>query len=103
MRESMYQAQLIKKLRRLLPGCVILKNDPDYLQGILDLTILYGPRWAMLEVKMNADSPEQPNQAYYVESLNKMSFAAFIHPDNEAEILSALQHAFRPDGDSRFS
>lgn len=90
MLENTYQALLIKKLRDLFPGCVILKNDTSYMQGILDLTILHHDRWAMLEVKASANSPFQQNQAYYVSELNRMSFAAFIYPENEEEVLHDL-------------
>jgi hypothetical protein len=100
MLERVYQAQLIKRLRRLFPGCVILKNDPDYMQGVPDLTILFRTHWALLEVKADAYSPVQPNQEFYIEQLNEMSFAAFIHPDNEEEVLHALQHAFQFSGHS---
>lgn len=93
MRESTYQAKLIKKLQKLFPGCIIQKNDPTYTQGIPDLVIFYGDRWAMLEVKVSANAEEQPNQDYYVQRLNEMSFAAFVHPDNETEVLDGLQHA----------
>lgn len=96
MREGAYQAKLIKKLRVLFPGCMILKNDSGYLQGVPDLIILYGDRWAMLEVKAYEDAPLQPNQDIYVEMLNEMSFAAFIYPSNEREILRALQQALKP-------
>lgn len=99
--ESTYQARLIKKLSRLFPGCLILKNDTDYIQGIPDLTILWGGRWAVLEVKASEDSPNRPNQEWYVENLNNMWFAAFIYPENEAEILNALQHALQPCGHTR--
>jgi hypothetical protein len=92
--ESVYQARLIKRLKRIFPGCVILKNDSGYLQGIPDLVIFHGTHWAMLEVKPSADAPAQPNQPYYVELLDGMSFAAFIYPENEGEILDALQQAF---------
>lgn len=95
MGESDYQSRLIKVLRDMFPGCVILKNDPEYLQGIPDLLILYGDNWAALEVKAYADAPEQPNQDYYVDELNKMSFAAFIYPENEEEVLDALQRSLR--------
>ncbi len=60
MRESVYQAYLIKLLRVQYPGCVILKNDTDYLQGIPDLLILWQDRWAMLEVKGSDDFFVQP-------------------------------------------
>jgi len=92
--ESDYQAKLIKKLKRVFPGCEVLKNDPSYLQGILDLTLFWGRQWAMLEVKASANSVAQANQEYYVRRLNDMSFAAFIYPENEEEVLAALQEAF---------
>lgn len=92
--EAKYQAGLIRRLKRKFPGCLVLKNDPQYLQGILDLTLFYGPFWAMLEVKPHANAAEQPNQAYYVEQMRNMSFAAFIYPENEEEVLSALSEAF---------
>jgi len=96
LREAVYQAKLINKIKRMFPGCIILKNDTDYLQGIPDLLILYRRSWAALEVKASARSPEQPNQDYYVDVMDGMSFAAFIYPENEEEVLDALQQAFRP-------
>ena len=94
MRENAYQARLIRKLRRRFPDCVIVKNDPDYMQGIPDLTVFWGPGWGMLETKASEHTPERPNQGYYVNLFNRMSFAAFIYPENEREVLDALQHAF---------
>lgn len=99
--ESDFQSHLIKQLGILFPGCFILKNDSAYLQGVPDLLVLYRNKWAMLEVKAAADSEEQPNQRYYVEQLDDMSFAAFIFPENEEEVLNDLQHAFRPRRASR--
>lgn len=103
MLESAYQSKLITKLRGLFPGCLILKNDTDYMQGMLDLSIFFEDRWAMLEVKASARSPEQPNQRYYVEQLNAMSFAAFIYPENEQEVLDDLEQALRPRRATRVS
>ncbi len=97
MAENAYQAKLIKKLQRLFPGCVVQKNDPNYRQGFPDLTIFFRDRWAALEVKAHADAPTQPNQPYYVEQLNAMSYAAFIYPENESEVLSELQRALTSD------
>ena len=94
MTENVYQARLIRKLKKMFPGCEILKNDASYRQGILDLTIFWGPTWAMLEVKASADSPLRPNQEYYVKQMDGMSFAAIIYPENEEEVLAALQEAF---------
>jgi hypothetical protein len=97
MLERNYQAKLIKKLRALLPGCFILKNDSSYMQGVPDLLVLFGTRWAMLEVKKAYPRPGsddfEPNQEYYIEKLNDMSFCACIYPTNENEVLRALQSA----------
>jgi hypothetical protein len=94
MTESRYQSELIKKLRLLFPDCVILKNDPGYLQGIPDLVIFYEDRYAFLEVKASERAPSQPNQDYYVRKLDGMSFASFVYPSNEEEVLRALQCTF---------
>jgi len=72
----------------------VLKNNPKDIQGIPDLLILFGTRWAMLEVKMMASANVQPNQEYYVQLFDDMSFSAFIYPSNEEEVLNDLQHAF---------
>lgn len=101
MTENAYQTKLIKKLKKMFPDCEILKNDSGYKQGILDLTILFGARWAMLEVKAAAGSKRQPNQDYFVERMNKMSFASYIHPGNEKEVLIALQKALAPRRSTR--
>lgn len=93
MLESKYQAQLIKKLEAMFEGCVILKNDPNYRQGFPDLLILFNEQWAALEVKQSSKAAHQPNQDYYIDRLNYMSFAAFIYPENEREVLDAIQHA----------
>lgn len=103
MLERDYQARLIKKLRVMFPGCVILKNDPDYLQGIPDIVIFYGDRWAMLEAKRSERASVQPNQDYYIGLLNEMSFASFIYPSNEQEVLRDLQSALEPRGRTRLS
>lgn len=103
MQERAYQAKLIKKLRLLFDGCYILKNDSSYLQGVPDLIILFGPYWAMLEVKASADADFQPNQQYYISQLNDMGFAAAIFPENEEEVLRDLQHAFQPRRATRVS
>nr|DAX24308.1 MAG TPA: Nuclease [Caudoviricetes sp.] len=93
MRESQFQAQLIKKLNKMLPGIIILKNDPNYIQGIPDLILLYKNRWAALEVKRGATASVRPNQAHYVRTMYAMSYAAFIYPENESEILSEVQQS----------
>lgn len=94
MRESEYQGQIIARLSVLFPGCVVLKNDTGYLQGVPDLLVLYRNYWAMLEVKPKRHAIEQPNQRYYVELFDGMSFGSFIYPENEEEVLYDLQCAF---------
>lgn len=93
MTEAQFQAELIKKLRLMFPDCLILKNDSGYLQGIPDLVIFYENRYAFLEVKVNERT--QPNQDYYVRKINEMSFASFIDPSNEAEVLRALRQSLQ--------
>jgi hypothetical protein len=92
--EAAYQKHLIKKLLCMFPGSFVIKNDPDENQGIPDLLILFGDRWAMLEVKALTSSKIQPNQEYYVSFFNEMSFCAFISPRIEERVLNDLQHAF---------
>ncbi len=94
MRENAYQAQLIKTLRLRFPGCIILKNDANYMQGVPDLLVLWYDRWGMLEVKASEDEPFQPNQEYYLEQMDALSFAACIWPAIEEEVLDALQRQF---------
>lgn len=98
MTENRYQARLIRKLKDLFPGCVVMKTDSSYQQGTPDLLLLFRHCWAALEVKAESTAREQPNQRYFVEQLDDMSFAAFIYPENEAEVLSALQQAFASPG-----
>lgn len=93
--ETVYQGKLIKKLKRMFPGCFIIKNDPAEQQGIPDILILFGMQWGMLEVKMSNTAHEQPNQEYYIKLFDYMSFASFINPDNEEQVLDDLQSAFR--------
>lgn len=93
-KENRFQPELIKDLKERFPGCIVLKNDPNYIQGIPDLTILYNNRWALLECKKSENEPHQPNQDYYVEQGDKMSFARFIFPENKMEVLDELQQAF---------
>jgi len=85
----------------MFPGCIILKNDPTYLQGVPDLLVLFENKWAALECKASRRAPIRPNQEYYIELLAGMSFAAFIFPDTKDEILHGLQLAFRPRRQTR--
>lgn len=94
MLESEFQAKLIKELKVRFPGCIVIKNDSNYMQGIPDLLILYKDKWASLECKTSSNAKKQPNQEYYVSLMNNMSFSRFIFPENRKEILDELQSAF---------
>lgn len=93
MNEATYQASLIMRLKMLMPECIVLKTDPQDIQGMPDLLVLHRNRWAMLEVKISSKAKKQPNQMYYVETLGEMSYASFINPENEEEVLDELQQA----------
>ena len=95
MLESKFQADLIKDIKSMFPGCVVMKNDSSYIQGIPDLLVLYNDRWASLECKKSEGARKQPNQEYYVEKLDSMSFSRFIFPENKEEVLRELQSAFQ--------
>lgn len=96
MLESKFQGNLIKKLHKRWPSAIILKNDPNYIQGMPDLLILFEDKWAALEVKQSIYASHRPNQDYYVGTMNDMSYASFIFPENEEEVLNELQSTFRP-------
>lgn len=98
--ETDYKTQLIKRIEERLPGCLVLKNDEQYIQGIPDLTVMWGPWYALLEVKRSEKDMRKPrpNQEYYLGFVEDMgAFSAFIYPDIEEEVLDALQRAFQAD------
>lgn len=95
MLETKFKTKLIKELKALFPGCMVFHLDPSEMQGIPDLLILYGNKWAALEGKRKWNASHRPNQDYYVELLKKMSYAAFIFPENKETILNELQQTFK--------
>lgn len=94
MLENKYQANLIKKIKGMYPECIVMKNDSSYIQGIPDLLVLHGDKWVSLECKKNAKAKHRPNQDYYVERMNSMSFSSFIYPENEEEVLGDIKKIF---------
>lgn len=94
MKESQFQADLISELNRRFPGCLILKNDPCYIQGVPDLLVLYRDKWFSLECKKSEKARHQPNQDYYVGIMNKMSYSSFIYPENKEAVLNEIYQAF---------
>lgn len=97
MLENKFQAKLIQDLKQMFEGCIVMKNDSSYIQGIPDLLVLYKDKWASIEVKKNANAKKQPNQEYYVDKMNEMSFSRFICPENKEEILSELHGYFEEE------
>lgn len=77
----------------MFPGCIVTKMDPTDIQGMPDLLILYKNKWATLELKRSRNATHQPNQDYYVDKMNEMSFSRFIFPENEEEVLHELQQS----------
>lgn len=92
--ESGFQDRLIDTIKKRFPGCMVFKMDQ--LQGIPDLLILYGEKWASLECKRFARAKRQANQDHYVEKMNEMSFSRFVSPENKEEVLHELEQAFQP-------
>lgn len=95
MLEGKFKTELIKDIKAILPGSLVFHLDPQELQGIPDLIVLYQDKWAALEGKRYHRATLRPNQDYYVDLMNSMSFAAFIYPENKEEVLDALEFAFK--------
>ena len=93
-KESQFQHTLINKIKSRFPGCIVLKNDANYIQGIPDWLVLYKDRWVALECKRSATEGHRPNQDYYVELMDSMSCAKFVYPENEKEVLDVLEETF---------
>lgn len=94
MLENRFKTKLIAEIEDLFPGCMVMHLDPNEIQGIPDLLILYKDKWAVLEGKKSANASVRPNQQYYVELMDRMSFAAFIFPENKDVVLEALYMHF---------
>lgn len=94
MKESSFQKNLVKELKERYPGCIVMKNDANYIQGIPDLTILYHKKWAALECKKDGKAVRQPNQEYYLAKLKSMSFASLISPEIHDAVLKQLDNFF---------
>lgn len=95
MLESKFQSGLIKEIKELLPGCIVLKTDPTYIQGLPDLLVLHQDKWFSLECKKSANARKRPNQEYYVNKMDDMSFSRFIYPENKQEVLHDICESFK--------
>ena len=101
MLENRFKTLLIAELEEMFPGCIVVHLDPTEFQGHPDLLVLYKDKWAALEGKRTKNAPHRPNQDYYVDLMNRMSFASFIYPENKEEVLNELQRAFRASRKTR--
>lgn len=93
--ENKFQSELIKEIKKKFPGCIVMKNDSAYIQGIPDLLVLYKDKWASLECKKEAKASKRPNQQYYVDKMDEMSFARFVYPENKEVVLDELSRSFK--------
>ena len=103
MLESRFKTELIRELKMIFPGCLVVHMDAAERQGLPDLLILYKNKWAALEGKKNGTASIRPNQEYYVDKMNEMSFAAFIFPENKERVMNELEQALKPRRRSRVS
>lgn len=94
MKENEFQSNFIKKIKTMFPDAIVMKNDPNYIQGIPDILVLHKNHWAAFECKKNRTAKHQPNQNYYVKRMNGMAYSAFVYPENEEDVLLGLQRSF---------
>lgn len=93
-KENKFKTKLISELETMFPGCMVIHLDATEIQGIPDLLVLYKDKWAALEGKTTKKANVQPNQPYYVNKMDSMSFSRFIYPENKEEVLHELQRSF---------
>jgi len=95
MLENKFKQKLKKKIQARLPGSLVLHLDPNDIQGIPDMLVLFNDRWAALEGKKDSRASHRPNQDYWVKRMAEMSFASFIFPENEEEVLDDLERSLQ--------
>lgn len=98
MLERDFQSKLIKEIKKIFPGSIVMKLDSSYIQGIPDLLVLWKDKWATLEIKRAKSAKRQPNQEYYVGLMNEMSFSSFISPETKDTVLQGLIKKFNENG-----
>lgn len=72
----------------------ILPIDPTNHRSHPDHMVVVGKKWALLEFKKSKDAKHQPNQEYYIQLFNEKSYASFVYPENEEEVLRELEELF---------
>ena len=103
MKESQFQRTVVADIKQHWPDCIIQKQDANQHNGIPDLLILKGDKWAMLECKKSNTAEFQPNQKYQLHRFNEMSFAREICPENKEEVLNELYRSFENERTSCLS
>lgn len=93
-RENEYQQGLKKRIKERFKHAIVAKLNPNDIQGIPDLVVIFKKHWALLECKRETDASKRPNQEFYIDFYNKWSFASFICPENEEEVLNAMEQSF---------
>ena len=101
MLENRFKTKLVKEIKTRFPGSMVFHLDPNEMQGAPDLLVLYKDKWAALEGKKEEDASHRPNQDYYVDKMNQMSFARFIYPQNAKEVLNELEQSFKSSRKTR--
>jgi len=99
--ESEFKSEFLGEVREMFPGCHIETNGTDFMQGIPDTTIYYGRFWAKLEFKRSKTASKRPNQDYYIDMFDEMSYARFVTPENKEDVLRGLEQTFRPRRNTR--
>ena len=101
--ENDFQSELIKDIKTTFgDDIMVLKNDPNYIRGIPDLTILdrKTAKWAFLECKKSEKDMKRRKdggatlQEYYI-SHNGCAYASFVYPENRSQVLNELQQSLR--------
>ena len=106
--EADYKPKLMGRIAtRFAPLHVVRfqHNDPNApaSQGIPDLTVYIDDLWFLLEVKRSEKSKKRPNQDYYINLYGSVTFCAVIFPENEEEVLDAMERSLEARGQARLS
>lgn len=94
MLESDFKQMFFDELRDILPGCLILRGNSAWIQGFPDNVVLHRDGWFAFEFKRGPRAKRRPNQEYYIDLLDDMSYSTFVDPTNYREVLDAVQQAF---------
>lgn len=97
MLESEFKRRFLEKLKRAYPNCFLIKIDDNYIQGFPDTIVLNGDKWVALEFKRSSKASHRPNQDYYICKLDEASFARFVSPENQEEVMHGIQQTFGSD------